>query len=163
MAISKTCLFAGLDRILLTLWVGGLWICGYLVAPILFSMLEDRQLAGQLAGQIFQMMNYIGMAVGAYLILSTIIRSGGQFFTKEWRFWVLVVMLLIIIVATFVIQPMMQEIKLQGITEGSIQAKEFGRLHGFSSILFLINSVLGLLLVAIGIHKTRGQTTNQAI
>lgn len=153
MPITRACIFAGLDRTLLTLWVGGLWISGYLVAPILFSMLEDRQLAGQLAGQVFQVMNYIGMAVAGYLIISTAVRTGNQGFMKEWRFWVLVVMLSIILVAAFVIQPMMQELKIQGIGEGSIQAKEFGRLHGLSSILFLINSILGLLLVAIGIHR----------
>lgn len=151
--MTRACIFAGLDRILLTLWVGGLWISGYLVAPILFSMLDDRQLAGQLAGQVFQIMNYIGMAAGAYLLTSTFVRNGEKHFTKEWRVWALTIMLIIVLVAAFIIQPMMQELKMHGIAEGSIQAKEFGRLHGLSSILFLINSVLGLLLVAIGIHR----------
>lgn len=159
MPISKTCLFAGLDRIILTLWVGGLWISGYLVAPTLFSMLENRQLAGQLAGQVFHIMNYIGLTAGSYLIITTIIRTSHQHFIqymKEWRIWALLVMLLLVIIATFVLQPMMQELKSQGITKGSLQAAQFGRLHGLSSILFLINSVLGLLLVAIGIHKKSG-------
>ncbi|NOX26610.1 MAG: DUF4149 domain-containing protein, partial [Gammaproteobacteria bacterium] len=40
------------ERILLTLWVGGTWTVGYIVAPVLFKFLEaDRQLAGALAGE----------------------------------------------------------------------------------------------------------------
>ena len=38
------------ERFLLTLWVGGLWIIGYLVTPVLFKTLDNRQLAGELAG-----------------------------------------------------------------------------------------------------------------
>ena len=152
MGISRTCIFAGIDRTLLTLWVGGLWISGYLVAPILFSTLDDRQLAGQTAGQIFQIMNYIGLIAGGYLLVSIIVGAGDKIF-RRWQLWVLIGMLLIIVVAAFVIQPMMQELKLQGIAEGTEQAKQFGRLHGVSSILFLINSILGLLLVATGFHK----------
>lgn len=151
MKISSTCILAGIDRTLLTLWVGGLWISGYLVAPILFTMLDDRQLAGQLAGQIFQIMNYIGLIAGAYLLVSTLLKKG-KGIKGHWPFWVLLAMVLIVIIATFVVQPMMQDLKLQGITEGSEQARAFGRLHGVSSILFLINSLLGLSLVATGFH-----------
>jgi hypothetical protein len=155
MGLSRTIFFAGIDRTVLTLWVGGLWISGYLVAPTLFSMLNDRQLAGLLAGQIFQSMNYIGLFAGGYLLVSTLVRAGNNSF-RQWRIWVLISMLILIIIAAFVIQPMMQELKTQGISEGTIQAKEFGRLHGLSSILFLINSILGLLLVITGLDQEKG-------
>lgn len=163
MGISRTCIFTGIDRVLLTLWIGGLWISGYLVAPTLFSMLDDRQLAGQIAGQIFQSMNYVGLIAGGYLLFSTILKTGNNLF-RQWRFWALVSMLLIILIAAFIIQPMMQELKVQGIAEGSKQAKEFGRLHGASSILFLVNSILGLFLVATGLNRKRDKKeTNQAV
>lgn len=156
MDISRTCIFAGIDRTLLTLWIGGLWISGYLVAPVLFSTLDDRQLAGQIAGQIFQIMNYIGLVAGGYLLVSIVVCAGQNAF-RRWQLWALIVMLLIIVIAAFVIQPMMQELKLQGIAEGTKQAKDFGRLHGVSSILFLINSLLGLSLVATGFHGRQGK------
>lgn len=152
MGISRTCLFSGINRALLTLWIGGLWISGYLVAPTLFSMLEDRQLAGQLAGQIFQSMNYIGLIVGGYLLIVTIFKSGNRF-TKEWQVWALSVMLFLIIIAIFVVQPAMQDLKAQGITEGSYQATQFGRLHGLSSVMFLVNSLVGLALVSVGLDN----------
>jgi hypothetical protein len=157
MGISKTCWFVGIERVLLALWVGGLWVVGYLVVPSLFATLDDRQLAGLAAGQIFQTMNYVGLVVGVYLLTSVLIRSRKQKFKKwrlHWREGALVTMLLVIMVAAFIIQPMMQELKVQGIVKGSVQASQFGRLHGVSSILFLLNSVLGLFLVGAGLVGT---------
>ena len=51
-------LLAG-DRILLTLWVGSLWAIGYIAAPTLFATLEDRALAGTLAGAMFVRARYL--------------------------------------------------------------------------------------------------------
>ena len=34
------------ERIMLTLWVGSLWAVGLMVAPTLFTQLDDRALAG---------------------------------------------------------------------------------------------------------------------
>ena len=34
----------------ITLWIGGMWAVGYVVAPMLFATLGDRQLAGVVAG-----------------------------------------------------------------------------------------------------------------
>lgn len=152
MGISKTCWFTGIERVLLALWVGGLWVTGYLVVPTLFAVLDDRQTAGLLAGRIFQTMNYVGLGIGTYLLISVLMSTGEQKL-KEWRVWALLVMLFLIMAAAFIIQPMMQELKIQGIAEGSAQASQFGRLHGVSSILFLINSVLGLLLVGTGLRR----------
>ena len=39
----------------ITLWVGGMWAIGYMVAPVLFSSLGDRQLAGLVAGKLFSL------------------------------------------------------------------------------------------------------------
>ena len=156
MSISKTCWFIGIERVLLTLWIGGLWVTGYLVVPTLFAMLDDRHTAGLLAGQIFQTMNYVGLGIGTYLLISVFTSSGEQKlrgWRLHWREGALATMLILITVAAFVIQPMMQELKIQGIAEGSVQASQFGRLHGLSSILFLINSVLGLILVGAGLRK----------
>ena len=52
-----------LYNIALTLWVGGLWAIGYLVAPTLFAILGgDRPLAGVLAGKLFELIGWIGLA-----------------------------------------------------------------------------------------------------
>ncbi|WP_455206721.1 DUF4149 domain-containing protein [Kaarinaea lacus] len=138
------------ERVLLTLWVGGLWAIGYIAAPSLFATLDDRQLAGALAGQMFHIISYVGLICGTLLLISVIGRLGLQ-----WRVWVLVIMLALVVSGEFILQPMMESLKLQGLTEGSDVKKQFGMLHGVASIIYLIESLLGLSLVVFGLHKTQ--------
>lgn len=135
------------ERILLTLWVGGMWILGYVVVPVLFKMLE-RQVAGGVAGQLFTIMSYIGLLCGILLLTSLLYRHGLANWL-QWRVLVLVGMLVIILIGQFVLQPMMVELKAAGLS-GDIRA-QFGRLHSISSILFMFNSLAGLALVIFGI------------
>ncbi|ALP52782.1 hypothetical protein Tel_06220 [Candidatus Tenderia electrophaga] len=136
----------GLESVLQTLWVGGLWVIGYLVAPILFASLDERRLAGELAGHMFTAMNYVGLVCGGLLLIFALLRAG-RAWLKELRVIALVSMLALVLISLFVLQPMMQELKLAGLTPGSEAAGRFGMLHGVSSILYLITSLLGLLLV----------------
>jgi len=142
------------ERILLTTWVVGLWITGYLVVPSLFAGLDSRRLAGELAGDLFTRLGWIGMVCGVLLLVLLWVRCG-RGSAREWRAWVLVAMLAIVGVGLFVLQPQMQALKAQGIVAGGVQAVEFGRLHGISSAFYLVNSVLGLLLVAAGTRPPR--------
>ncbi len=149
LGISRDCWWAGAERIALTFWVGGLWIAGYVVAPSLFASMEDRQLAGRMAGQIFQLVSYIGLVVGASLLLSIIVQKGGRWL-RDSRARIVLLMLVFVALGVGVLVPMMQELKLIGLAPGSEQATQFARLHGAASILHLINSLLGLWLVATG-------------
>lgn len=47
--------------IVITLWAGGIWAIGYIAAPILFSSMGDRQLAGMVAGKLFALVGWIGL------------------------------------------------------------------------------------------------------
>lgn len=138
------------EKILLTLWVGGMWTVGYIVAPVLFKTLDDRMLAGNLAGQMFTIMSYIGIVCALFLLAGQLMQAAAM---TNWRLWVLLVMLLIVLVGQFVLQPMMAELKSSGL-EGEV-ARQFGRLHGISSVLFLINSLAGLALVVTGLSDQK--------
>jgi len=138
------------ERIFLTLWVGGMWIIGFVVAPVLFKMLE-RQIAGNVAGQLFTVMSYIGLVCGTLLLISLLYRYGLANWS-QWRILVLLGMLIIVIISEFFLQPMMAELKAAGLTGEA--SKQFGRLHGISSFLFLVNSLAGLSLVIAGLSKT---------
>ncbi|MDH5778555.1 MAG: DUF4149 domain-containing protein [Gammaproteobacteria bacterium] len=137
------------DRILLTLWIGGMWIIGYVVAPVLFKMLE-RQVAGNVAGQLFTIMSYIGLVCAVLLLTSLIYRTGFANWS-QWRVLVLIGMLVILVIGQFVLQPMMAELKAAGLTDAT--RPQFGRLHGISSLLFMINSLAGLALVVFGLSE----------
>lgn len=139
----------GLQEVAVTLWVGGLWVTGYMAAPVLFHALSDRMLAGMLAGRMFTMISYIGMACGAYLLVYRIGRSGGSAF-KEGFFWAVLVMLILTIAGHFGIQPIIERLKEAALPRDVMQTvfrDRFRAWHGISSILYLIQSLLGLFLV----------------
>ncbi|MEO5702691.1 MAG: DUF4149 domain-containing protein [Gammaproteobacteria bacterium] len=143
------------QRVLLTLWVGGLWATGYLVAPLLFQVLDDRRLAGEIAGKIFSVMNYVGLACGMVLLAAVIFQSGRDWL-RAWQLWVLIAMLVLVSIGEFILQPMIHVLKAAtpgGFIEGSASAARFGMLHGISSLLFLATSLLGLALVAFGFNR----------
>ena len=141
------------ERILLTLWIGGMWTVGYIVAPTLFAMLADRTLAGNVAGQLFSIMSYIGLLAVGILLSGQCYRARAAW-RQNWRFWVLLVMLLIIVIGEFYLQPLMAELKQAGLREGSDTARQFGQLHGVASALFVINSLLGLGLVVFDLQSS---------
>jgi hypothetical protein len=133
-------LISAIERILLTLWVGSLWVTGFMVAPLLFTTLDDRSLAGTLAGNLFVITAWLGLACGAVLLASRI-RSGGG-----WRAWVIAAMLVLVCIGQFALTPMIAELRATGMTD----TPDFARLHGLASGLFVLTALLGLWLVAAG-------------
>ena len=129
------------ERILLTLWVGGLWTVGYIVAPALFANLDDRALAGTLAGIMFGIMAWIGLLCAVLLLLSNQIRNPQH--RLNWRALVLLAMLVLTLIGQFLLAPMIADMRLAGASDQA----EFARLHGAASIGYLLTSVLGLVLV----------------
>lgn len=140
-----------LERLLLTLWVGGQWAIGYLAAPVLFHVLDDRRLAGSLAGEMFTAMAYVGLVCGALLVVGLFNHQGAAAW-RSWRFYALGMMLALIVLGEFGLHPLIAQLREGGLPEGSAEAARFGRLHGISSILFLLNSLLGLVLVLFGLR-----------
>lgn len=137
------------ERLLLTLWVGALWAIGYLAVPVLFALLEDRALAGMLAGRMFSLVSYLGLVCGGVLLAGTVLRHGRAAW-RGLRAGLLLVMLSLVVAGEFGLQPLMAQLKAGGLAEGSVQAAQFARLHGIASLLYLINSLCGLLLVGMG-------------
>lgn len=132
-----------------TAWVGGLWAVGYLAVPILFHAQPDRQLAGMLAGQMFSVLGYLGIACGAYLLAWRLAVSG-RAALSEPLFLSAAAMLLLTLVSQFGIQPLMAELKAQALpleVSQSPYAGQFRTWHGISSILYLVQSLLGAFLV----------------
>lgn len=142
----------GLYFVVLTLWVGGLWAIGYLVAPVLFANLESRQLAGMLAGKLFALIGWIGLGSAANLFVFLLLRWRGQLF-KRAVFWMALLMALMSAASLFGIQPLMEQLKADALPREvmeSVLRDRFATWHGISSILYLVQSMLGLWLVVWG-------------
>lgn len=135
--------------VVVTLWVGALWTIGYIVAPALFHQLQDRQLAGNLAGELFTLVAYVGFASALYLLLQRLLRFGSQAL-KQGFFWSVILMLLLTLAGHFGIQPLMAALKAQAMPAdvmNSVFASRFKTWHGISSVAYLIQSLLGLVLI----------------
>mgnify|MGYP001149347217 CR=1 FL=1 len=140
------------ERMLLSLWVGALWSIGYLAVPTLFASLDDRALAGMVAGKMFTGVSFIGVGCGAALLGSFWMQSRKPL--RERRVQLLIIMLVIVVLGEFVLQPQMAALKAEGLIEGSGVAARFGVLHGIASLLYFANSVIGVvLLVMMGLPR----------
>jgi Domain of unknown function (DUF4149) len=138
-----------LATLLVTAWVGGLWAVGYLAVPVLFYAQPDRQLAGMLAGQMFSLVAYLGMVCGAYLLIYRFSLSG-QNALRQLLFWIVAAMLLLTLAIQCGIQPVMVDLKAQALPLDVMHSEfagQFKMLHGISSIIYLIQSLLGIYLV----------------
>jgi Domain of unknown function (DUF4149) len=133
----------------ITLWVGGMWMLGYVVVPALFHLLPDRMLAGRVAGELFTLLAYIGMASALYLLLYQFQKFGRNAITQR-LFQITIAMLVLVLVGQFVLQPVMVDLKAQAApldVMHSVFAGRFKALHAVSEILFLAQSLLGITLV----------------
>ena len=137
-----------LNLIVITLWVGALWTTG-LNAYVLFDSLQDKQLAGSLAGKLFTVVSYIGMASGFYLLIQRLL-DYGMGALKQSFFWAIFVMLLLVLAGHFGIQPILAQLKADAMPADvmhSIFAARFGKWHGVASVAFLVECLLGFVLV----------------
>ena len=133
----------------LTLWVGALWAIGYIAAPVLFSSLDDRVLAGTLAGKLFTVVGWLGLACGAYLLLLLLVRQGAAAL-KRLHFWLLVLMVLLAAAQLFGLQPLIAQLRSQSVPRELAEAatkSRFATWHGVASVLYLVQSVLGAIAV----------------
>ena len=138
-----------LQTVAVTLWAGGLWTTALLV-QVLFKVLhDDRVLAGMIAGKFFIALSYMGMACGAYLVVFRLTRFGGGAW-KQLFFWLALLLLGLVVAGHFGIQPVLQGLKdaAQPLDVMSSAFKDsFAKWHGVSSLVYLAECLLALVLV----------------
>ncbi len=139
----------GLRALLVTVWVGSLWTVGYLAAPTLFATLSDRALAGSIAGSLFRVEAWVSVVCGLSL-LAVLLSDRG--FAKRRDCIVLVVLMLVCLsVGYFGLQPYMAALKETAVGNGGVMTEvaraRFGMLHGVAAVIYLIESLLGIVLV----------------
>jgi hypothetical protein len=151
-AVDRLALFQRLFLLIAGLWVGSLFTVGYLVVPTIFNALQDRQVAGMIAAAIFQAEAYVSVLVCVTLLLmaNNLIKRNIEHY-RSTR-WVILVLLLISALTCFGFIPYMDALRQEALLLGvpvmaSPSASLFGRLHGISSGLFLMQSLLGLWMV----------------
>jgi hypothetical protein len=129
------------------LWAGSLWAVGYLVAPTLFATLSDRTLAGSIAGSMFHAEAMVslgcGVAMGVLLWLATPDWTPKR---RRTALLLIVAMVMCTVASHFGLQPMMAELRATGLVDDAVKSR-FGLLHGISSVIYLVQSLLAAWLV----------------
>ena len=120
-----------------------------LTAYVLFDTLQDKQLAGSLAGKLFTIVSYIGMASAFYLLIQRLLNYGTGAL-KQSFFWAVFFMLLLILAGHFGIQPILTQLKIDALANNITQtvfADRFKTWHGVASVAYLVQCLLGFVLV----------------
>ncbi|MFZ2627705.1 MAG: DUF4149 domain-containing protein [Rugosibacter sp.] len=143
--------FSALYGIVIAIWLGSQVGIGYIAAPVLFSQLADRSLAGNLAGAMFSAEAWLGMACAAFLLVYLAIAQGARIMCCS-VFWLVLLMLAATLLSHFGIQPLMAQLKLEALPQPVMESALSGRFalwHGVSSGLYLLQSLLGVALVVL--------------
>lgn len=134
--------------IVITFWVGALWTTGF-TAYVLLNSLPSTMLAGSLAGKLFTYVGFLGMFSGFYLLIHRLFVYGTNAL-KQGFFWAVIVMLLLALAGHFGIQPLLAQLKSAALPSDVMQsvfANRFKAWHGVASIAYVLQCLLGFVLV----------------
>ena len=115
------------------LWAGSLWSVGLWVTPILFSAQPDRHLAGVLAGRIFSIETYVGIAVA---VLALVLPGRTTFL---WGYLAAA----LLAANEWALRPVMSAAR----ANGSAAGLTFGAWHGVSAVIYVAACLALLVLV----------------
>jgi hypothetical protein len=133
----------------ITAWAGALWTVGLMVAPTLFSVLDDRALAGRIAGVLFDTVAWIGIGCAAWLLVYRFARFGGTALRQGFT-WIVLLMLALVLVGKFGVQPILAGLREQALAKEIVESvfrERFGTWHGVSSVLYLVQCALAVAMV----------------
>ncbi|WP_296944817.1 DUF4149 domain-containing protein [uncultured Massilia sp.] len=142
--------FVANARLLLAaLWAGSVWGVSYLAAPSAFAVL-DSTLAGSVVGTMLTREAWLSLAL-AVLLIGLVLKSADlDSGRKRWLLWCVAGMLACSMIVYLGLQPVMAAIRAAAGPNGvraSPQWGTFAALHGVSQLCYLVESVLGAILV----------------
>lgn len=142
-------MLANARLLLAALWAGSVWAVSYLAAPSAFAVLDSTQ-AGNVVGIMLTRSAWLAIALAVLLVL-LVARAGDlDARRRRWLFGVIAGMLACSLVVCLGLQPMMAAIREAAGAAGVRASKQWGTfaaLHGVSQVLYLVESILGAVLV----------------
>ncbi len=136
MAASRVGILSRLVTLVAMFWMGSLWTICAVVATGLFAFLDDRHLAGSIAGQFFHIATWLGVAFA--MLLAALLAVAANL-TRALAVWI----------AVAAAPPLANELALLPVMETARQAGNmalFGSLHLVSVVLFAIAGIATLVL-----------------
>jgi hypothetical protein len=142
-------MLANARLLLAALWAGSVWAVSYLAAPSAFAVLDSTQ-AGNVVGIMLTRSAWLAIAL-AVLLMPLIARSADlDARRRRWLLALVAAMLACSLIVYLGLQPMMAAIREAAGPAGVRASKQWGMfaaLHGVSQVLYLVESILGAVLV----------------
>jgi hypothetical protein len=126
-------------QVLLAAWAGSLWTICLIVAPSLFAFMQDRHLAGDLAGRFFRIESWLGLVLGGAVLI--LLSRGIEALRNTTNYALATVTIAAPVSNEIVLRPLMDDAR------AADNMKLFGILHGAAALLFGFACVTALLLV----------------
>ncbi len=142
-------MLANVRLLLAALWAGSVWAVSYLAAPSAFAVLDSTQ-AGNVVGIMLTRSAWLAIALAVLLTLLVARADDLDARRRRWLFGVIAGMLACSLVVYLGLQPMMAAIREAAGAAGVRASKQWGTfaaLHGVSQVLYLVESILGAVLV----------------
>jgi predicted neutral ceramidase superfamily lipid hydrolase len=142
-------MLANLRLLTASLWAGSVWAVSYLAAPSAFAVL-DSTAAGNVVGVMLTRLAWLSIVMT--VLLSALVWRAADLDAQRRRrlAWLIAGMLACSLAVYLGLQPMMAAIREAAGPAGvraSPQWGTFAALHGASQVLYLVEAVLGAMLV----------------
>lgn len=131
--------------LLLAVWLGAQLAVGYVAAPVLFAQLPGAQ-AGQIAGVLFAVQGWFGLAVWAWAAYAGR-RAQERSLLKSASLKLTALLWFLLACNEWLVSPVINALKTgSGHWLLNLAGGSFGLWHGIASSLYLLVSLLGLYL-----------------
>jgi hypothetical protein len=133
--------------IISSLWVGGIWAM-LMVTIIVFNKMPTY-MADYIVEDMFTFMNLFGIFSSSYLLFYGF-KKENLLFLKSITFWLIILMLSLILISYFGINPILENFRESSISKEIIEsvfADRYSTWYGIASAAFLIECFLGIFLV----------------
>jgi hypothetical protein len=138
-----------LRLLLAALWAGSVWAVSYLAAPSAFAVLDSTQ-AGSVVATMLTREAWLAVALAVLLWLLVWRSDDLDSKRRRWLNWTVFGMLACSLAVYLGLQPLMAAIREAAGPAGVRASPQWGTfmaLHGVSQLLYLVESVLGVVLV----------------
>jgi hypothetical protein len=142
-------MLANARLLLAALWAGSVWAVSYLAAPSAFAVLDSTQ-AGSVVGVMLTRLAWLSLLCAPLLAVLVACSRELERKRRRWLYALIAAMLACSLAVYLGLQPMMAAIRAAAGPAGvraSPQWGTFAALHGVSQLLYLVESVLGAMLV----------------
>jgi hypothetical protein len=142
-------MLANARLLLAALWAGSVWAVSYLAAPSAFAVLDSTG-AGNVVSVMLTRSAWLALAVAAVLVLVVARARDLDARRRRWLYALTGAMLACSLAVYLGLQPAMAAIRAAAGPAGVQASPQWGAfmaLHGVSQALYLLESILGALLV----------------